>query len=43
VANLSGIDGGTPNWPGLAFAAVLVLAVGVMPAVRSLLSRRKRP
>jgi hypothetical protein len=41
-ATLSGAGGNSPNWPGLAFAAVLVVAVAVAPRMRELLSWRKR-
>jgi hypothetical protein len=43
LVTLSGIDGGSPNWPGLAFAAVLVVVVAMAPRMRELLSWRKRP
>jgi hypothetical protein len=43
LTTLSGVDGGSPNWPGLAFAAVLVVAVAAAPRMRELLSWRKRP
>jgi hypothetical protein len=43
LTDFSGVDGGSPNWAGLAFAAVLVLAVAATPLMRELLSWRKRP